>query len=69
MGTMDGIINTVSAPHSLSPLIDLLKTDGKLIVVGVPLQPTELPVFPLIMGKLVNLLLLYIYREKKLNVI
>lgn len=51
VGTMDGIIDTVSAPHSLSPLIDLLKTDGKLIVVGVPLQPTELPVFPLIMGR------------------
>ncbi|XP_004296150.1 PREDICTED: probable mannitol dehydrogenase [Fragaria vesca subsp. vesca] len=51
MDTMDGIIDTVSAPHSLLPLMDLLKTDGKLIVVGAPLQPPELPVFPLIMGR------------------
>ncbi|PRQ48429.1 putative cinnamyl-alcohol dehydrogenase [Rosa chinensis] len=32
MDKMDGIIDTVSAPHSLLPLIDLLKMDGKLIV-------------------------------------
>ncbi|XP_050383238.1 probable mannitol dehydrogenase isoform X2 [Argentina anserina] len=51
MGTLDGIIDTVSAPHSLSPLLDLLMTDGKLVVVGAPLQPPELPVFPLIIGR------------------
>ncbi|KAK9949345.1 hypothetical protein M0R45_004873 [Rubus argutus] len=51
VGTMDGIIDTVSASHSLLPLINLLKTDGKLIMVGAPLQPPELPVFPLIMGR------------------
>ncbi|ONI02554.1 hypothetical protein PRUPE_6G205500 [Prunus persica] len=32
MGTMDGIIDTVSAPHPLLPLIGLLKTSGKLIL-------------------------------------
>ncbi|KAF5938567.1 hypothetical protein HYC85_022826 [Camellia sinensis] len=51
MGTMDGIIDTVSAPHSLLPLIGLLKSHGKLVLVGVPEKPLELPVFPLIMGK------------------
>ena len=51
MGTMDGIIDTVSAPHALLPLIEMLKIDGKLILVGAPLIPPELPVFPLIMGK------------------
>ncbi|XP_062005794.1 probable mannitol dehydrogenase [Rosa rugosa] len=51
LGTMDGIIDTVSASHSLLPLIGLLKTSGKLILVGAPVEPPELPVFPLIMGR------------------
>ncbi|BFG35642.1 hypothetical protein CerSpe_219160 [Prunus speciosa] len=51
MGTMDGIIDTVSAPHPLLPLIGLLKTSGKLILVGAPIEPPELPVFPIIMGR------------------
>lgn len=50
MGTMDGIIDTVSAPHSLLPLIGLLKSHAKLILLGVPDKPLELPVFPLILG-------------------
>ncbi|XP_024180612.1 probable mannitol dehydrogenase isoform X2 [Rosa chinensis] len=51
LGTMDGIIDTVSASHSLLPLIGLLKTSGKLVLVGAPVEPPELPVFPLIMGR------------------
>ncbi|KAI7994245.1 putative mannitol dehydrogenase [Camellia lanceoleosa] len=51
MGTMDGIIDTVSAPHPLLPLIGLLKSHGKLVLVGLPEKPLELPVFPLIMGR------------------
>ena len=47
---MDGIIDTVSAAHPLFPLIGLLKTQGKLVLVGAPVKPLELPVFPLIMG-------------------
>ncbi|CAH2068910.1 unnamed protein product [Thlaspi arvense] len=43
MGTMDGIIDTVSAPHPLLPLIGLLKSHGKLVLVGVPEKPLELP--------------------------
>ncbi|XP_010531588.1 PREDICTED: probable cinnamyl alcohol dehydrogenase 6 [Tarenaya hassleriana] len=50
MGTMDGIIDTVSASHSILPLIGLLKTNGKLVVVGVAEKPFELPSFSLIMG-------------------
>lgn len=49
---MDGIIDTVSAVHPLTPLLSLLKTDGKLVMVGAPVLPLELPVFPLFMGKL-----------------
>ncbi|KAL6339275.1 hypothetical protein AAG906_024426 [Vitis piasezkii] len=51
MGTMDGIIDTVSSVHPLLPLIGLLKSQGKLVMVGAPNRPLELPVFPLIMGR------------------
>ncbi|KAF8377413.1 hypothetical protein HHK36_030790 [Tetracentron sinense] len=51
MGTMDGIIDTVSAVHPLLPLIGLLKSHGKLVMVGAPDKPLELPIFPLLMGR------------------
>ncbi|KAJ4981304.1 hypothetical protein NE237_032141 [Protea cynaroides] len=51
ISTMDGIIDTVSAPHPIAPLIDLLKPHGKLVVVGVPEKTVELPIFPLLMGR------------------
>ncbi|KAL9229601.1 hypothetical protein vseg_005051 [Gypsophila vaccaria] len=51
MGTMDGIIDTVSAPHSLVPLIGLVKSHGKVILVGAPGKPFELPAFPLLAGR------------------
>ncbi|EHA8588099.1 8-hydroxygeraniol dehydrogenase [Cocos nucifera] len=50
MGTMDGIIDTVSADHSLMPLLLLLKAHGKMIMIGLPEKPLELPVFPLVGG-------------------
>lgn len=49
-GTMDGIIDTVSAMHPLLPLLALLKSHGKLILVGAPEKPLELPAFALLMG-------------------
>ncbi|TXG60063.1 hypothetical protein EZV62_014636 [Acer yangbiense] len=49
--TMDGIIDTVSSPHSLVPFIGLLKNNGKLVIVGLPEIPMELPLFPLVMGR------------------
>ncbi|XP_059624110.1 8-hydroxygeraniol dehydrogenase-like [Cornus florida] len=51
MGTMDGIIDTVSADHSILPLIGLLKSNGTLVLVGAPPKPLELPVMPLLMGR------------------
>nr|Q2KNL6.1 RecName: Full=Geraniol dehydrogenase 1; Short=ObaGEDH1 [Ocimum basilicum]AAX83107.1 geraniol dehydrogenase [Ocimum basilicum] len=51
VGTLDGIIDTVSAPHPIVPLLSLLKPHGKLIVVGLPDKPLQLPVFPLIQGR------------------
>ncbi|KAL6227954.1 PREDICTED: probable cinnamyl alcohol dehydrogenase 9 [Fragaria vesca subsp. vesca] len=51
MATMDYIIDTVSAVHALAPLIGLLKLNGKLITVGLPNMPLELPIFPLVLGR------------------
>ncbi|XP_049381494.1 8-hydroxygeraniol dehydrogenase-like [Solanum stenotomum] len=51
VGSLDGIIDTVSAIHHLLPLINLLKTNGKLVMVGTPEKPLELPVFPLFLGR------------------
>ena len=51
MGTLDGIIDTVSAVHPLLPLIGLLKSHGKLVMVRAPEKPLELPVIPLLSGK------------------
>ncbi|XP_057497168.1 probable mannitol dehydrogenase [Actinidia eriantha] len=51
MGTLDGIIDTVSAVHPLIPLLGLLKCNGKLVLLGVPEKPFEIPAFPLIIGR------------------
>ncbi|XP_006340040.1 8-hydroxygeraniol dehydrogenase-like [Solanum tuberosum] len=50
-GSLDGIIDTVSVIHPLLPLINLLKTRGKLAMLGAPEKPLELPVFPLLLGR------------------
>ncbi|XP_015058493.1 8-hydroxygeraniol dehydrogenase-like [Solanum pennellii] len=51
MNTLDGIIDTVSAVHPILPLLMLMKSHGKLVMVGAPEKPVELPVFPLLMGR------------------
>ena len=51
VATMDGIINTVSANMSIAPYMGLLKPNGKMIMVGLPVKPLEIPPFDLIMGK------------------
>ncbi|XP_071912573.1 8-hydroxygeraniol dehydrogenase-like [Coffea arabica] len=51
MDSMDGILDTVSAVHPLLPLISLLKSHGKLVMVGAPDRPLELPVFPMLAGR------------------
>uniref|UniRef100_A0A6N2M8J7 Uncharacterized protein n=1 Tax=Salix viminalis TaxID=40686 RepID=A0A6N2M8J7_SALVM len=50
-GTMDYIIDTVSAVHALAPFLSLLKTNGKLVTLGLPEKPLELPIFPLVLGR------------------
>jgi len=51
---LDGIIDTVSAVHPLLPLLELLKTHGKLVIVGLPDKPLELSAFPLVVGMYTN---------------
>jgi threonine dehydrogenase-like Zn-dependent dehydrogenase len=50
--TLDGIIDTVSAQHELGPLLDLLKTGGKLIMLGASPVPPALPIFSLLFRRL-----------------
>jgi uncharacterized zinc-type alcohol dehydrogenase-like protein len=42
-GTFDLILNTVAAPHSLDPFLQLLKRDGAMVLVGVPAEPHPSP--------------------------
>ncbi len=42
-GTLDGIIDTVSAPHPLEPLMGLIKYKGKLVMLGLPAPPPTVP--------------------------
>ncbi|CAA0831219.1 Cinnamyl alcohol dehydrogenase 7 [Striga hermonthica] len=50
-GTLDGILDTISADHGLVPFLNLLKPHGKLVLVGAPEKPLELPAFPIIAGR------------------
>jgi uncharacterized zinc-type alcohol dehydrogenase-like protein len=50
-GSFDFILNTVSAQHEYGPYLDLLKTNGTMIVVGVPPQPSKVPAFDLIVNR------------------
>nr|CAB3482409.1 unnamed protein product [Digitaria exilis] len=49
-GTVDGIINTVSANIPVAPYMGLLKPNGKMIMIGLPEMPLEIPPFDLITG-------------------
>ncbi|GLU20366.1 hypothetical protein SLE2022_365700 [Rubroshorea leprosula] len=51
MGTMDFIMDTIPAVHPLLPLLSLLKMNEKLVTVGLPDKPLELPIFPLVLGR------------------
>ncbi|HEY0333324.1 MAG TPA: NAD(P)-dependent alcohol dehydrogenase [Stenotrophomonas sp.] len=50
--TLDFILNTVAAPHSLDPFLAALKRDGAMVLLGAPDQPHPSPnVFNLIMKR------------------
>lgn len=47
----DLILDTVSAPHDLNLYLQLLKRDGKMILVGLPDVPLEIEISNLIFGR------------------
>ena len=47
----DFILDTVSAPHDYNAYVNLLRTDGTMILVGAPDKPTPLAPFPLILHR------------------
>ena len=50
-GSLDLIINTVSAPIPVDAFLGLLAVDGTLVNVGAPAEPLSLNVFSLIGGR------------------
>ncbi|HAT8178568.1 TPA: alcohol dehydrogenase catalytic domain-containing protein [Legionella pneumophila] len=48
----DFILDTVSAKHDLSQYLNLLKVDGGLTQIGVPSDPLEVSMFPVILKRL-----------------
>ncbi|MCX8481797.1 MAG: NAD(P)-dependent alcohol dehydrogenase [Sediminibacterium sp.] len=47
----DFILNTVSAPHNYNTYLQLLKTNGTMIIVGAPTEPMSVPAFNLVMKR------------------
>lgn len=50
-GTFDFIIDTVSAPHNYNDYLTLLNTNGVMILVGAPPEPSDIQAFNLIGGR------------------
>lgn len=50
-GKLDFIINNVSAPHTISSFLELLRPDGTLVLVGASPKPLEVEAFSLVMGR------------------
>ena len=49
--SVDYIIDTVSANHPVEPLLNLLKVNGKLVIVGLPEEPVQFAAPAVVMGK------------------
>lgn len=47
-GSFDFILNTVAATHDLNKMLDLLKMDGKMILVGIPPEDNKIAAAKLI---------------------
>ena len=50
-GSFNLIINTVSAQHDYNPYLNLLKTDGVMVLLGIPPKPSEVQAAQLIMKR------------------
>lgn len=49
--SVDYIIDTVSADHPLDPLLNLLKVNGKMVIVGLPGKSFQLAATAVVMGR------------------
>ncbi|CAO2827885.1 unnamed protein product [Amaranthus hypochondriacus] len=49
--SMDGIIDTVSGDHSIITLIDLLKKNGKLVMLGALKKNPEIPIHSMVLER------------------
>ena len=50
-GTLDFLIDTVSAKHDFTPYLTTLKNEGTMVLVGASPEPNEVLPMPLIMGR------------------
>lgn len=48
---MDSILDTVPVSHPLDTVTSLLKRAGKLVMVGVPTEPLNLPTFNIVFSE------------------
>ncbi|MDX2345817.1 MAG: NAD(P)-dependent alcohol dehydrogenase [Legionella sp.] len=48
----DFILNTVSAKHDINPYLNLLKHDGQFTQVGLPTEPMDVSMFPMVFKRL-----------------
>jgi 8-hydroxygeraniol dehydrogenase len=51
-GSLDGIIDTVSAMHDLQAYVALLRASGKYVCVGAPPEPYQISAFALLMRRI-----------------
>lgn len=58
--SIDYIIDTVACVHPLDPYLRTLKTNGKLILVGIPEQPLQLSANSVIFGGLSAIFTLHV---------
>lgn len=47
-GSFNFILDTLSAPHDYNKYISLLKVDGTIICVGLPVEPIQVPAFNIV---------------------
>lgn len=49
--SLDYILDTISATHPLEPFLSLLKTNGKLVMVGLPSKPVQFSPIAVVSGR------------------
>jgi uncharacterized zinc-type alcohol dehydrogenase-like protein len=50
-GYFNFILDTVSAPHDYNMYLNMLKRDGSMVCVGLPVEPAQIPAFTLVLKR------------------